>query len=113
MDVWKRSIDFIIQVYQLTRTFPKNEFYGLSQQLRRASVSIASNISEGAGRNSPKEVVHFLHISLGSLSEVETQLIIGRRLDYFHDLDFYLEQLVAIRQPLTGLIKYHKSKVSK
>ncbi len=113
LDAWKRSIDFVVQIYKLTKEFPSGEFYGLSNQLRRASVSIASNIAEGSGRNSSKEFVHFLHLSLGSLSEVETQLIIGRKLNYFQDLDFYLNQLVTIRKPLTGLIKHQKNKMLK
>jgi len=113
LDAWKRSIDFVVQIYKLTKEFPSGEFYGLSSQLRRASVSIASNIAEGSGRNSSKELVHFLHLSLGSLSEVETQLIIGRKLNYFQDLDYYLNQLVCIRKPLTGLIKHQKNKILK
>ena len=112
LDAWKRSIDFVVQVYKLTKTFPEGEFYGLTNQLRRASVSIASNIAEGTGRNSPKEFIYFLYLSLGSLSEVETQLVIGRKLEYFQDLDYYLSQLITIRKPLTGLIKYQKRKIS-
>ncbi len=113
LDVWKNSIEFIIQIYKLTKSFPQGESYGLIQQLRRASISIASNIAEGSGRNSPKELIYFLHLSLGSVSEVETQLIIGRRLNYFQDLDFYLNQLIMIRKPLTGLIRYQKEKQAK
>jgi len=113
LDAWKNSIDFVVQIYKLTKSFPPGESYALSQQLRRASVSIASNIAEGSARNSSKELVRFLHLSLGSLSEVETQLIIGRKLNYFQDLDSYMNLLLMVRRPLIGLIKYQKEKLKK
>jgi four helix bundle protein len=80
--VWKKSVDFAVSIYQITQTFPKSELFGLTSQTQRAATSIAANISEGAGRNSDKEFVHFLSISLGSLYETETHLIIGQRIGY-------------------------------
>jgi four helix bundle protein len=80
LDVWKLAIDFVKKVYQTTNSFPPAENYGLINQIRRAAVSIPSNIAEGQGRNSSKEFKQFLAISLGSLAELETQLIIAQEI---------------------------------
>ncbi len=80
--VWKKSIELVTLVYQITQNFPKEELYGLSNQMRRCAVSIPSNIAEGYGRCSDKERKHFLYISLGSASELETQLIIAKELEF-------------------------------
>lgn len=80
--VWQASIDLVEQVYCLTRHFPKQEMYGLSSQIQRAAVSIPSNIAEGHARDSTKEFLHHLSIGLGSLAELETQLILAERLYY-------------------------------
>jgi four helix bundle protein len=80
--VWQRSIELIVAVYQLTATFPIPEQFGLTNQLRRASVSIASNIAEGYGRNSRGEYLQFLGHARGSNFEVETQLVIAKRLGF-------------------------------
>jgi four helix bundle protein len=77
LKVWQESIEFVSSVYSLTKGFPKEELYGIISQLNRASVSIAANIAEGAGRNSNKEFVQFLGIAMGSSAEVETLLIIS------------------------------------
>ena len=82
LKVWQESMDLVIQIYKLVENFPKHEIYGLSSQIRRAAVSIPSNIAEGAGRSGEKEFIRFLYIALGSLSEVETQLEISQRLNY-------------------------------
>ena len=76
LDVWKKSIDFVKTVYQNTGGFPAEEKFGLVSQMRRAAISIPSNISEGAGRNKPKEFSQFLGIAQGSAAELETQRII-------------------------------------
>ena len=110
LDVWKKSIDAVIMLYELTAGFPQTEVYGLTQQLRRAAVSIPSNIAEGAARNSDKEFIHFLYIALGSLSEVETQIIIAKRLVYIREDRNALAELKDIRKMLTGLINYLKKK---
>jgi len=82
LTVWQKSVDFIIHVYELTKKFPKSEMYSLTSQLRRASISIASNIAEGAARKSPREFVQFLTIARGSISEIDTHLEIASRLGY-------------------------------
>jgi four helix bundle protein len=76
---WQRAMDLSHEIYQVTRSFPKEEIFGLTNQLRRASVSIASNIAEGQGRLTPGEFLHFLGIARGSALEVETQLEIAKR----------------------------------
>ena len=79
---WQKSMDLVERVYLATRSFPKEEVYGLCAQVRRAVVSIPSNIAEGQGRQTTREFVHFLSIAHGSLREVETQILIARRLNY-------------------------------
>jgi four helix bundle protein len=87
LTAWKKSIDFVVDIYAFTREFPKDEQYGLTAQLRRAAVSVASNIAEGKGRSTDKELVLFLHHALGSLCEIETQLTIAKRLGFSSDND--------------------------
>lgn len=82
LDVWKKSMDLVELIYKLSSSFPENERFGLTSQIRRAAVSVPSNIAEGAGRKGDKEFVQFLHIALGSLSEIETQYLIAVRLNY-------------------------------
>jgi four helix bundle protein len=88
LDVWKKAVKFSVQVYKITDAFPRDERFGLTSQIRRAAVSIAANIAEGAGRKSKKEFANFLSISQGSASEVETELIIAFQLGYFSDRVF-------------------------
>lgn len=107
LDVWNKSIDLVEDIYKLTKEFPKEELYGLTNQLRRASVSISSNIAEGAARNSNKEFIQFLYVALGSLSEVETQLIIAVRLKFISG--YNEEQITNLKRMLLGLIRYVKS----
>jgi len=80
LDVWKESVSLATHIYKVTEKFPKNELYGLTSQMRRASVSISSNIAEGAARTSAKEFSYFLNIAGGSLSELDTQLEIAHNL---------------------------------
>ena len=110
MDVWKLSMDLVTKVYGITSKFPAEERFGLAQQMRRAAVSIPSNIAEGAARKSPNEFVQFLHIALGSLAELETQLIICERLG-FNKEDFTQVYDICnrVRQMLIGLIRYKRS----
>jgi four helix bundle protein len=105
LKVWQESMDLVIQIYKLAENFPKHEIYGLSSQIRRAAVSIPSNIAEGAGRSGEKEFIRFLYIALGSLSEVETQLEIAFRLDYIKDLEEINNSIYFIRKMLANLIK--------
>lgn len=112
LDVWKRSVELVTSIYTITKNYPQNEVYGLTNQIRRAAVSIPSNIAEGAARKNPKEFIQFLYIALGSLSELETQIIISYNLSYLQQIQFNLmeKELSEIRRMLLGLIKYFKSK---
>ena len=79
--IWQRAVQLAINCYKFTRLFPQSELYGLTSQIRRSSVSVASNIAEGYGRRSKSEYIQFLHIALGSLRELDTQLIIAKEVD--------------------------------
>lgn len=107
LDVWKLSIDFVEDIYRITKKFPSDEKFGLISQLRRASISVPSNIAEGAARKSDKENIQFLHIALGSIAEIETQLIIANRLNYC-DASEIRKKLVVIKSKLINYIKYLK-----
>ena len=115
LNVWKGSVDMVTEIYQITKIFPKEEAFGLTNQIRRSAVSIPSNISEGAARNQTKEFIRFLHISLGSLAELETQLLISKNLGYLKS-ESYLTingKLNEIRAQLAGLIRSLKNNNSK
>ena len=88
LTVWKKSMNLVILIYKVTGKFPKEELFGLTSQMRRAAVSIPSNIAEGHGRHSEKEVIRFLYISLGSASELETQILLSSKLDFLNEEDF-------------------------
>lgn len=107
LDAWRRSIDLVASVYKTTSLFPKEELYGLTSQIRRAAVSIPSNIAEGAARNHVNEFRQFLYIALGSGAELETQLIIAKMLGFISDekLQALINELNSISRMLQGLIK--------
>ena len=109
LDVWKEGIDLVVEIYKATKKFPKEELYGITSQLRRASVSFPSNIAEGYARKHIGELVQYLYHSLGSLSEVETQLIISNRLGYL-DSNELLDIVEILRRKFLNLIKYHETK---
>jgi four helix bundle protein len=106
LDVWKKSMDFVEIVYQLTNDFPDSEKFGLTNQIRRAVVSIPSNIAEGSGRKSDKELLQFVHIALGSLAEVKTQYLISVRLKYVTKNEILEEELVLLNKLLIGFRNY-------
>ncbi|ANW96198.1 four helix bundle protein [Wenyingzhuangia fucanilytica] len=108
LEIWKESKDLSIQVYKITRNFPREEVYGITSQICRASVSIPSNIAEGAGRNSNKDFSRFINIALGSAFELETQLIIALELEYISKEDFenLINNLQMIQRKLSGFNKY-------
>ncbi|MCU0379159.1 MAG: four helix bundle protein [Bacteroidales bacterium] len=109
LEVWKKSMDLAVRVYDVTTEFPQAEIYGLSSQLRRAAVSIPSNIAEGSSRNSTKEFIQFLHIANGSLSEIETQLELAVRFNYI-PVNSLQPQINHIRSMLFGLCRSLKAK---
>ena len=102
LEVWKKAMDLVVAVYEVSNAFPDTERYGLTQQMRRSAISIPSNIAEGAGRKGSKEFIQFVSIALGSLSELETQLILSSRLNYIHDDAPIMEDLIRVRQLLIG-----------
>jgi four helix bundle protein len=111
LDVWRLAMDLAQQTYEITRAFPREEQFGLSAQMRRAAVSIPSNIAEGAARQGQKEFAQFLFFSLGSASELETQPEISRRVKLLSDKTHgQLDAMLArIAQMLRGLIGTSKT----
>ncbi len=108
---WQFSRAFCIDIYKITSSFPENEKFGLVSQLRRASVSIASNIAEGASRKSNKDFSRFLTIALGSCYEIETQLIISNDLNFISDGDYKstqekLESIIKLMSKFMSTLKY-------
>jgi len=112
LEVWKNSIKLVTDVYKISEGFPKCEVFGLMSQIRRAAVSIPSNIAEGAARSHDKEFIQFLYISIGSLSEVETQLIIAQNIGYIDSEEFNRinGQMNLIRSQILGLINHINTK---
>lgn len=105
-------MDFCTAIYELTTFFPAHEIYGLISQLKRASVSIPSNIAEGASRNSTKEFIQFLYISNGSLSEIETQLEIAFRLKYIEEQKDLTRKIMLLRKMILNLVSALKKRTS-
>ena len=103
--VWREGMDLVTDIYRVTRSYPRDEIYGLTSQMRRAAVSVPSNIAEGAARTSSKEFLQFLSIARGSLSELETQIMISRNLDYVQDVDQTLTRVSTVFALLGGLMK--------
>lgn len=111
LDVWQHSIKLVTQIYEISKRFPKQEMYGITNQMRRAAISIPSNIAEGAARNSKREFNHFLSIANGSLAELETQLIICKNLQFItnDELIEFESELSNIRRMILGLKRYLKN----
>ena len=106
--LYQKSLDFVENIYSISSNFPKSELFVLTFQMRRAAISIPSNIAEGAARKSKKEFIRFLYISLGSISEIETQIQIAIRLGFIEEFNF--SQTIYIRKMLLGLVKSLQSK---
>jgi len=104
LKAWQEAMELVKMIYENSSSFPAEENYGLKSQIRMAAVSIPSNIAEGAARNGSKEFLQYLSISRGSLSEVETQLLIAKNLGYIQDPDKILEQINKVFGLLGGLI---------
>ncbi|HEX7031336.1 MAG TPA: four helix bundle protein [Gammaproteobacteria bacterium] len=105
LKVWRDSLLLVERIYQMTRTFPKDETFGLIGQMQRAAVSIPSNIAEGAGRGGKREMRRYLLIARGSLAELDTQIILARKLGYVTDATYERELCQEIFAMLNGLIK--------
>jgi four helix bundle protein len=107
LKVWQIALDMTETLYRTTVDWPKSEQYGLVSQVRRAAVSVSANIAEGAGRRTPGEFVHFIGIARGSLAELETLLIIARRLGYIEEPSFraIMDDLFELGRMTTGLLK--------
>jgi four helix bundle protein len=105
--VWQKSMVLVTEIYKMSKSFPRNEIYGLSSQMRRCAVSIPSNIAEGYGRNSTSDYVRFLHIAEASLYEMQTQLEISLNLQYLkkNDFDRLYESSREIERMLSSLTK--------
>ncbi len=112
---WQKAKDLALDVYRCTRKFPKDETYGLTSQMRRAAVSVPSNIAEGKGRRSRKDFAHFLYQARGSLLELETQLSIARDLEYLDALTFNntLGKAEEVGRILNGLVNHLQTQPDK
>ncbi len=103
LEVWKKAIELVKRVYLFTKKLPSDEKFVLVAQMRRAAISVPSNIAEGAARRSSKEFSNFLNIALGSATELETQFIICRELEYLTAIDDVLEEIKVLRIMLISL----------
>ncbi len=110
LEVWKRAVEFVVTVYEKTKNFPTEEKFGLTSQIRRAAISIPTNIAEGAGRKSNKEFLNFLSIAQGSSSEVETELLIAAKIGYLDENSYLLlkEEIDNIGRMMIGLANHLK-----
>ena len=111
--VWQLAMDFVVEVYEATNSFPDREKYGLSSQLQRAAVSIPSNVAEGHSRASTREYLHHISIAMGSLSELETQLLIAARLGYIsaEQISAFVETSDHLGRQLRNLQKSLRAKL--
>ena len=103
LNVWNKSMDFVTEIYRSTSNFPQSEIYGLVSQMRRAAVSITSNIAEGYGRNTIGDLLHFLHMSLGSSNELDTQILVSFNLGYLTKEEY--EQLDRINDEINKMLR--------
>lgn len=108
---WRKAMTLVIEIYGVTRAFPREEMYGLTSQLRRAAISVPSNIAEGQARYSPREFYRFLTVARGSLAEIETQVAIAQSLDYLNEevSDRLLLKAAELGRILNGLISSTRS----
>ena len=113
LDVYKLSLNLVEDIYRLTKSFPASENFGLTSQLRRAAVSLPSNIAEGASRASTKDFIRFLNICSGSLAEIETQLVIAERIGYITFKEDLNNNITTIRKMIYRLKQSLNKKVKK
>jgi len=109
--VWQRAHDFVLKLYRSTKAFPREEVYGLTSQIRRAAVSVPSNIAEGCGRQGDRELARFCQIAMGLASEAEYQLLLAHDLGYLESNEYKQlnQQLIEVKRMLNGFIKKLKS----
>lgn len=114
LDVWKKSFKLTLEIYKITEPYPKYELYGLTSQIRRAAVSIPSNIAEGHSRSGTKEFIHYISMAYGSLSELETQILLSKELGYIEEnnMKFILNNISEIGRMLNGLRNSLKVKIT-
>ncbi len=112
LEVYKLSLDLVEDIYKITKSFPSSENFGLTSQLRRAAVSVPSNISEGSSRGSTKDFIRFLNIASGSLAEIETQLVIAERIGYITFAEALQNRITTIRKMLYRLKQSLSKKLS-
>lgn len=112
MKAWQEVMELVKEIYRVTRDFSKEEIYGLVSQMRRAAVSIPSNISEGAARGGDREFIQFLIIARGSLSELETQLLISNDLGYMRDVSDIQERIDKLFSLIGGLLRSLRERVN-
>jgi four helix bundle protein len=107
LKVWQKGIEMVVDIYKTSKSFPKEELYGLTSRIRRCAIFVPSNIADGSGRNSDKDFHRFLDISLGSSFELETQLIIANKLEYLSDSEFdeLTKKIQEGQKMITGLQK--------
>lgn len=111
LDIWKKSITLAENIYKISTALPSDEKFGLMSQIKRSAVSVSSNIAEGAARQSTKEYIRFLYYSLGSLSELETQLILIKNIFHLKQVDPLLTDIDNLRPQILNFVKYLKSKI--
>ena len=107
--IWQKGFQIVISTYKLIKDFPQEELYALTSQIKRASVSIPSNIAEGYGRNTDKSFSHFIDISRGSLYELETQLRIAKELEFIQDLDMFNHVISLINEESKMINAFYNS----
>ena len=114
LDVWKLSIEMVVNIYEITKMFPSDERFGLTSQIRRAAVSVPANISEGAARQHDREFLQFLSIAQGSASELETELLIAYRLHYIEGTDFERvhNEINTIARMIVGLSNHVRTRLN-
>ena len=112
--VWQQGIEMVTSIYMMTKAFPKDEVFGLVSQMRRAAVSVPSNIAEGYARGTDREKLHFLRISSGSMSEIETQLMLSLNLGYISQevYDELSERVTSVWKQLNALISSLKKRLN-
>ncbi len=109
--IWQKSIDLVVEIYQALKNFPREELYALSDQIKRSAVSVPSNIAEGQSRQHTAEFRQFLYITMGSLAELDTQLIIAHRLGYIDSKnnEFFTAKVIELKKMVSALISKLKN----